>query len=254
MRLITTIKAVPVAALLALGMAGSAFAAFQDLELIRVVYQRSGGTIEAATDLGNVNTLLASGGTVGGGVNAFTVVTGTAFDTSNLYVAYFAVDQANKHLWMSGTGPENIGSLKTSTVNAVTQALQSGYNLLTPTSPATSTVLQDTTALASWKLKADGTNPGGYGGAITSGAANVEASLATLASGSVSQNLYFWSNYGSSSAGVLQANAGTTITILTNADGSSTVTPQTAATPIPPAFFLMGSGLLGMVGIRRRMN
>ncbi len=237
--------------------ASSAFAAFADLELIRVVYQRSGGTVEAATDLGNVNTLLASGGTFGGGTSAFTSATGTAFATSNLYVAYFAVDQTNKQLWMSGTGAESIGSLKGSTIGSVTVGLYGGYNLLTPTG---STVTQDTGNAASWFKKADATTQfGSFGGAITTGAANVEMSLASLATqSSVSQNLYFFSKYDGTAAqrtGVLSNNANGTITILTNADGSTTINPQGGTpTPIPPALFLMGSGLLGMVGIRRRMK
>jgi hypothetical protein len=232
--------------------ASSAFAAFSDLELIRVVYQRTGGTVEAATDLGNVNTLLASGGNVGGGVNAFTTITGTAFATSDLYVAYFAVDITGKKMWMSGTGAEGIGTLKTSLITGVANTLYTQYNSPAPVAPATSTVGRSTGDAASYFKKADlSTSFGSFGNAITIGAGNVEASLATLASGSVSQNLYYFANFGGTLAertGVLSAQNGTTITILTNADGSTTVN----ATPIPAAIYLMGSGLLGMVGLRRK--
>jgi FtsH-binding integral membrane protein len=81
-------------------------------------------------------------------------------------------------------------------------------------------------------------------------AGSAETSLASLVgatSGSVTQNLYFWANaYAAVPAdtiGVLAA------TITTSYNGTSVVT---AATPIPPAFFLMGSGLLGMFGLRRK--
>jgi hypothetical protein len=40
---------------------------------------------------------------------------------------------------------------------------------------------------------------------------------------------------------------------ITTLDGSTVINPaQTSATPIPPSILLMGSGLLGLVGIGRR--
>jgi hypothetical protein len=95
-------------------------------------------------------------------------------------------------------------------------------------------------------------NQGAIGNAITIATRpGTEASLGSLVgatSGSVTQNLYFLDNAnGANKVGVSVA------TISTNFDGSTTiVTPNTAATPIPPAFFLMGSGLLGMFGLRRK--
>lgn len=51
--------------------------------------------------------------------------------------------------------------------------------------------------------------------------------------------------------------AGTAIAINLNDNGTSSVTqyaPQASATPIPAAVYLFGSGLMGLVGIRRKMN
>lgn len=78
---------------------------------------------------------------------------------------------------------------------------------------------------------------------------NTEANLAALVTGtatSVTQNLYHFTS--ANVAGSVADFNGVTIT--TSADGSSTVT----ATPIPAAFYLMGSGLMGLVGLRRRKN
>ena len=79
---------------------------------------------------------------------------------------------------------------------------------------------------------------------------NTEASLDGLigsGSGSVTQALYFWDNITTT---VTADKSGVEVArITTNADGSTVIT---APTPIPPAFFLMGSGLLGLLGLRRR--
>jgi hypothetical protein len=41
-------------------------------------------------------------------------------------------------------------------------------------------------------------------------------------------------------------------TIRTLADGTSTINPS--AVPVPAAVYLLGSGLLGLVGLRRRIS
>src|SRR6185369_16678479 len=89
--------AVLVAAALMTLSASSAFAAFGDMELIRVYYERTTGTVEVATDLGNIDNLLAAPSTTIAG--AF----GTVGTSANMYAAYFAVDRAHNMLWASGS-------------------------------------------------------------------------------------------------------------------------------------------------------
>jgi hypothetical protein len=73
-------------------------------------------------------------------------------------------------------------------------------------------------------------------------------SLAALAdpTAELAMNLFFWDNPSSSNKEGIKG-----LNIYTLADGSTQV--ASSAVPIPPAFFLMGSGLLGMIGLRRRM-
>ena len=88
-----------------------------------------------------------------------------------------------------------------------------------------------------------------FGGLLTP--ATGEANLAALASGgSVSMELYEFQLTGSGRSATVTTTDFMKIT--TNADGTTTV--GTSATPIPPAFFLMGSGLLGMFGLRRKQR
>ena len=67
------------------------------------------------------------------------------------------------------------------------------------------------------------------------------------------QLLYVFANLDSQNAGTPLANAAgnpiANFTILT-ASGATTINPS--AVPIPPSILLMGSGLLGLIGIGRR--
>jgi hypothetical protein len=219
--------------------ASSAFAAFGNLELVRVTFNQTGGTTEIATDLGNVSTVLA-GGTFGAGANAFTAQAGgTSF--SNLNSVYFAVNTTTKELWITGVNP-SIFAGKSATITSLTTSIFNYYNTF-----GTTTVLADASNPSSYRVKADSTNQfGQFGTAITAAARPyTEANLAALATGgSVTQDIYYFASYAAAGAGVKVGS------ITTNANGSSTVT----ATPIPAAFYLMGSGLLGLVGLRRRNN
>jgi hypothetical protein len=239
-------------ALMALS-ASSAFANFTDGDLIRVVYQRSTGTVEVATDLGSLSTLLATVATdhtvtVGGGADAFTLATGNAatVSTGDYYVAYFASNRSGvKQLWLSGTDALKTGSLKTSLGNSVVTALYNEYG-----KGNSGTVVSTTDDANSYKVKAG--DVGSFGTVMTTGYTNVDASLATLASGSVLQTLYFSADYGKSALLTTVMDGTTAITLLTNADGSTTI--NGTPTPIPAAMYLLGSGLMGMVGLRRKKN
>jgi hypothetical protein len=228
--------------------ASSAFAAFGDLELIRIAYDRNGS--EIATDLGLVSNFTAAGAnnTIPGSFAAITPSTST-------FVTYFALDRANNQLWATGStttpsiilgGASGLTGLKNGTTPMYAQYnTQGGTNYIGAASLASS---------YKTKLSANG-QQGALAAAINlTTRANTEVSLASIASTPVSQGLYFWANgtttVAANKTGVLAA------TITTNSDGSATIISSTpapvASTPIPPAFFLMGSGLLGMFGLRRK--
>jgi hypothetical protein len=239
-------------ALLAIGMTGNAFASFTNDDLIRVVYQTAGGTAETATDLGSISSLLGvSNDVVGGGAGAFTANGISSANLANYNVAYFVIsnDSGTKQVWVSGdpaTATKNLSS-GWSTTLAGLENIEGTYAGLTAVS---GTVASDTTAPANSYFKVadgSGTKPGAMVGIVASASrANTEASLATLTTASpVTQGLWYFATAGTASqTGTLALN------LQTNADGSTTI--NASSTPIPPSFFLMGSGLLGMVGLRRK--
>jgi hypothetical protein len=225
--------------------ASSAFAAFADMELIRVVYERTTGTTEQVTDLGTISSNLT-------GTHTYAGATLTANNSANLFATYFAVNKNTGDMWVSGSSDTTIAPVAVGTPGFTSFKNGVGgvyltYNAATPDANGVRTGLQS--APNSFKTKLDA-NQGAFGNAVNIATrVNSEISLASLvgaASGSVTQNLYFLNGNAAGSVGQLVAS------ITTSANGSTTVAAPTATTPIPPAFFLMGSGLLGMFGLRRK--
>jgi hypothetical protein len=105
------------------------------------------------------------------------------------------------------------------------------------------------TDLQSYWLNLDGggTKIGTFNAFVSSG--NGEVSLANLATtgGSVTQYLYYYPNSSSNSGG-----SGLQVAELVTTDGVTTITSVPATVPVPATFLLFGSGLLGLVGIRRK--
>lgn len=231
--------------------ATSALANFGDLTLTRVVYQhtQSLGTVEEATDLGNINTLLTNLGASSNGrldltSNAFTYTT-----TGDYMVAYFVGNKSgtNRQLWLSGStdaaNAPTVGTNKTSLGQSTLQFLYSEYGTAN-----TGTVTKATTDASSYYIKA-GTS-GLFGTVVTTGSA--DASLANItASSPISQALYFTNSFTATNVmSKVQVN-GVDLQILTNSDGTTSLVAA-PATPIPAAAYLMGSGLMGLVGLRRK--
>jgi len=217
--------------------ANSAFATFADLELIRVYYSRSG--YEIATDLGKV-TDLTSGGT--------TVNIGTLAPLDEGYAVYFAFDRVTNDLWATGkVGVPSVivgGIAGITAVKGGTNTMYAAYN--------TQGGYQYSAATAYYKNNLSAST-GSMGNNINSATrVNTEASLSELisyGSGSVTQALYFWDNLTTT---IADEKIGIEVArITTYADGNTVIT---APTPIPPAFFLMCSGLLGLLGLRRRVR
>jgi hypothetical protein len=98
-------------------------------------------------------------------------------------------------------------------------------------------------------MNSGGTTPGTFGGYLQNTA---EANLAALATvGYVDQVLYY---YGANPDG---GTPGVQVGVLrTFADGSTMLNPMNdpgASVPVPAAAYLFGSGLLGLIGLRRKM-
>jgi hypothetical protein len=235
------------AAMLTLGAAANAMASWADGDLIRVVYNHA-GTVEVATDLGNVNNVIATN-TMSSSAFSLSQITG-ATSFSDLYVAYFAKQAStsgnNGIAWVgidsaSTTAPVT-GSRKFLTLVNAIQSMGSYYNSI---NSAVDQVVAQQSNTNSYNTTL---NPGGVtgilGGYIPAG---VEQSLAALATGgTVSTTLYSFVNQGGTSG--VSTGTATPLTLAVNNSGVTT-----SATPIPPSFLLMGSGLIGMIGIRRRL-
>ena len=241
-------------ALLTVGTAGNALAYFSSTgdDLIRVVYSGTTG-VETATDLGSIASILTSapGTILGGGSAAFTG-NGVTGDLSSYYVTYFAKSTSEngvtgKYLWAAGDAvtPSVTGLSQWPGSSSGMTSIENQY----AAGGSTQTVSTGTSATNSYFHVADGsgTKTGALVGIISANSRpNTEASLANLASGPVTQGLWYFSNGGTSQTGALA------LTLLTNSDGTTSIAGAATPTPVPPSFLLMGSGLLGMVGLRRK--
>jgi hypothetical protein len=245
-----------VVAVLMFGVSGQAMAAFSGGDLIQVVFSTS-GVNEVATDLGSISALTSpSAGVVSYTANNFNLsqLGGTA-DASNSYVAYFAImspingGSANKNAWFSGTGGTQ------SVAKTAFGGYDTHYSVTTGQyqvsgGGASQVVLATSNANSFWaQLTTNGASLGGMGGILTNANATAAQSLANLATlGYVTTNLYY---YGAI-PGTPGAYAGTNVSGMTTyADGHSALNGPT--TPIPAAVYLFGSGLMGLVGLRRKM-
>jgi hypothetical protein len=233
-----------VAAALMTLTASSAFAAFADSHLIRVYYDRAGA--EYATDLGLISSVLTSATAPAG------VTFGGALGTAT-HAVYFAYDRATavNDLYVSGvnkdsatfTGaPQVIGVL--TGMNNGTTPMYAQFNTMGGTN-----YTGLASAASSYKNKLSSVQ-GYFGNTLTatnSARTYAELPLATLVANNT-QSLWF---FDTPTATTVAGKTGVAVAqIITNADGSTTITA--VATPIPAAIYLMGSGLLGLVGLRRR--
>ena len=227
-------KLISLIAMAAIGLvftAGNALAYFEDGNLIRIVYSIS-GDLEVATDLGawsgiGENTAIG---------DDFTSLTGTNY--ADLQVAYM-MDVDNTSYWFSSQlGVTPVTNTRTTPQNFT---IQTTYGL-----DGSSMVAGSKANTGSYFVKMD--NGGNAVGKFSAFyvAELGEANLADLATvGYVDQSLFYFAS--KSTAGVEVA------VIRTMADGTTIINPGTTTeTPVPASLLLFGSGLLGLVGVRRK--
>lgn len=240
--------------------ASQAMAAFDFNSLVLTVYKGAGAP-EVGFDLGT-STALTSGTKYSGtsGINLSDFGSGTTFSQltfgvygidmqgSNFDQLYAVTSQAGSAPAVTGGGWGNIGT-PALTINPTYQALSStGKSVISNSSETTGYYTQ---------MIANGDGAGSFAGFIP--AQTGESSLASLqgaAVGSyVEMALYQFTNVGT---GAIDIGPGTgtlvgTVRVTLNSTGGADISVSAVSSvPIPPSVLLLGSGLLGLVGIRRK--
>jgi len=238
------------AAMLLFGISGQALASFAAGDLIQVVYSTT-DSYEVATDLGAfAPTQAYTGSTITFNTNPFPTAGTGAFANSswsNINVAYF--ESAGSSAWVSGptTGTQTSGNSQSNFSSAAAAVLASYASAGAGSSQAQ---LLKSNALSYMSQMNMSTLTGSFAGLIPG--ANGETNLAALGNGPnsyVDSYLYYYAttNLSSSQTGLPVAD------IRTFADGTSEIV-GTNATPVPPSVLLMGSGLIGLAGIKRKVK
>ncbi len=251
-------------ALLMLGVSGKAMAAFSEGDLIRVVYSGTGSGTEYATDLGNFSSLTApgSGAYLNDTTDTVSLSQAGATSWSNANVGYFimssTLNSGNGAAWTSGptTGataaPGQFWSgfqLNASTVLPYYNSIAVGNNASSLQSNASSywTNMNGAGyAVGTMGTYLDQTVPGN----------TAEMNLAALSTtGYVNQMLYYYGATPDGSTTDIKGTAVASLETLVNSSGQlvTVLAGTPSPTPIPAAVYLFGSGLLGLIGLRRKM-
>jgi len=229
--------------------ASSAFAAFGDLSLERYVY---GANTEVATDLGNVQSLLATNNnTVGAGAASFVNM---GLSSTPLYASYFAYDNNTGNMWISAV--KGLGSIVGSdagyaSTSGIANSLNTYYNSKSQVTSGGATSAasgRNDQGSTTWFNTMDQLQAGfgQYAGMFDPTKIAGTSAHLDLATAAV-QGLYFLDISTWDGGSFVFQEVGT---VTTNIDGTTTV--NASQVPIPAAAYLLGSGLLGMVGFRRK--
>lgn len=233
------------AGLLVFGVAGQAKAAFSSGDIVEVVYQTTaaGGTTELATDLGSAATAtVASINALNSSVNLSSYFS----NLTGLEVAFFAGTVSPRQLWTSaavGSTPTAQGTLLTA-VTAINTVYTTYAGATAAVNSGTAVSVTSPISFANGYYNIlDKNNPllaGSLGGYVLPG--TTEQALLNGSS-----TLESFMKLSTSNSPLFTLDATLTGGILT-----TTAQPNASPVPIPPSVLLFGSGLLGLVGIRRR--
>jgi hypothetical protein len=224
---------------LSVSLASSAFAVFNDFNLVRVVSDSSGGsTLEIATDLGNITSLSAlTNTTVGGGMDAFTLFNSAPFN--NLSVNYFAVSRTsvlNGTMYIGANtttvpltpGVSQIQNKLAATVPLTSPISVNRYYAGLPLAPgSTATVIANNIAAGSFGAMFGSTTLGNYAGYAVNFTTNANLKLTNLATVPVPMTVW---QFGNGTNMALPATGVKILTLTTNADGSTTINPTYTVT------------------------
>jgi hypothetical protein len=249
---------VAAAAFLMMGLAGQAKADYANGDVIEVVYQAS-SQYEVATDIGSMTSLESSGNSALTNASYSVFGTGSSFtgtSASSLTVAFFEVASSKNSLAASGpykSTEMNDGYPQAKTGTAASMKSLSAYyaTLSGGSGQAWQNYDPNTnggvTSSYYYLMDGNGTAVGSFGGLYLNNP-NGEASFTN---GDAKLALYYWAADTSESTqppalSFDVAVSGNTLT--------TSVIPNTSATPIPPSVLLFGSGLLGLIGVRRKAS
>ncbi len=260
-----------VAGMLLFGFAGQGKAAFSTTtgapgHVIQVVYD---STYEYATDLGSLSSLEAVTSTTVLAGSQFTgTLDGTALASSTnfagLTVAYYVQGSSSTTSNITYLGaPVSSGALTASGISRSTVNGNLDNINLTYASNLISTTQTAKYAKANgngfyYLAENNGTVDGTYNSFVNGGAESSLAALATTG-GYVDFNLYGFSNSIATNAGtgtLTDNSSGQALdirTLVVNGVGETEIVAQSAV-PVPPSLLLLAPGLLGLIGIRRKIS
>jgi hypothetical protein len=238
-----------IAVVMLFSVTGQAMAAFNEGDLIRVVYSGTGAGTEYATDLGAFSASAPLASNVAFNADTFNLSSlGSGATWANTNVAYFILSNTangtNGAAYASG--PAGAGNINPYAFwGSFSPAAGSTLDTYRGAAVGNNATVAQTFTYSYWNMmNGGGTMIGTMGNYLASG--DAEKNLAALGSSSyVDQVLYY---YGSDPS--LGAQGTNLATIRTFANGSTELVAQ--ATPIPAAIYLFGSGLMGLVGLRRK--
>jgi len=232
------------AALLMMGLAGQAHAFFQNGDLIRIVVNTAGN--EAATDLGLFSSIQSGAITLNDAGNGISASTYNVPINSSDYVFYYVAVSNSPYTFY-------VANSQTGTFSGTNTALNYA-SAWTGTQNVLLNYEGSATATASGAYNAGDSYYEQLGIYFKSvfGASSAPGSLLTNLTTSNPITLEMWNFVKSATPVDLGLALYTNVDASGNIYTTDNVAPAGGSTPIPPSVLLFGSGLLGLIGLKRR--